>query len=397
MLPHALLGAFANSQSLLAQLIESCPAGLINQRSLAGLPAAGWLFGRAVYLELYWLRERLLGDRDLSQRVAPIFGAGQIPSPALESQLPPREHLLNWAREIQEEDLTRLANPQLLPADHELLREGWVLGHLLDEFGAIYELLLAVRQAQTMAGFDCSHQCSQPLQAANPGAEALAVSQGHYRIGARGEPAQDRELPAQIVELHNYRIARAPVSNAEFLAFMEAGGYRRDECWSAAGREHRNAGNWRHPWHWRQDVSGNWYGLGASGAADLVANEAVSGISRFEAEAFACWAAREIAACDGAVLQHEFQWETAVRTQQLPAVGRVWEWCANPLQPYEGYRVPVEPELQTRDFGTRTGVLRGGSLHTQPQLRRASYRKAGAPQARHLFSGTRLVLPPDQD
>jgi iron(II)-dependent oxidoreductase len=74
-------------------------------------------------------------------------------------------------------------------------------------------------------------------------------------------------------------------------------------------------------------------------------------------------------------------------------VGRVWEWCSNPLHPYQDYEQPVNPEM-TSHFDEKERALRGGCLHTQPQLRRPSLRVSAPPEAGYRFSGLRLVFPP---
>ena len=118
------------------------------------------------------------------------------------------------------------------------------------------------------------------------------------------------------------------------------------------------------------------------------------GINQHEAQAFARWAARRGGETVGAVVQHEYQWEAAARLGALQGTGRAWKWCANRYRPYDGYRRPSDPEQASRGFEAAHASLRGGCLHTRQVLRRTSLRHAAAPSSRHLFSGTRLVFPP---
>jgi iron(II)-dependent oxidoreductase len=201
----------------------------------------------------------------------------------------------------------------------------------------------------------------------------VEVSKGHYRIGAREDAAaMDNEMPAQIVELSSFRIARRPVTNAHWLGFMREYAYEDRTLWSEPGWSWcRKAPP--HPDHWKQDESGNWYGTGVHGPFDLTADEPVTGINRFEAEAFANWICRKGGDLEGAVIQHEYQWEVSARTRVIQDAGRCWEWCANVFQPYTGYNPPGDPEARTRDFDERHYSLRGACLHTQRPLRRASF------------------------
>ncbi|WP_456379464.1 SUMF1/EgtB/PvdO family nonheme iron enzyme [Thiolapillus sp.] len=384
------LGALSSTHQLLTQLVEDLPAADINRQYHPDLPTIGWLLGRSIYLELWWLREKILGDNDLSGRVRQFFA--QPWNLQQEQQLPPKEHLLNWAREVQDEHLSRLANPGQLP-EHPWLQHGWLVDYLVQVHGRIYEQMLSVRHARAVAQAE-ERQVKQPLQASPPVADSTEVSQGHYRIGVRDGIAFDNEQPMQMVEMRNFRISNKPADNAAWLAFLEDGGYTQDDYWSEQGRNWKQRHSITHPWHWRQDQNGNWYALGLNGPMDLLPGLPVSGISWHEAQAYANWVAAHIEGCSGAVLPHEYHWEAAARIGALQDGGRVWEWCSNRLHPYQDYETPADPEMRTREFGGNYPALRGGCIHTQPALSRISIRNAGLPDAGYLFSGVRLVFPP---
>ncbi|MCW8918236.1 MAG: formylglycine-generating enzyme family protein [Gammaproteobacteria bacterium] len=220
------------------------------------------------------------------------------------------------------------------------------------------------------------------------------MHKGHYRIGARHEDpsARDNELPPNIVELHAFRIDSQPVSNGAFLGFIQAGGYDNDNYWDEAGKAWRQD-HTKRPHHWRKDLAGNWYAIGLNGPFELVAEDAVTGISQHEASAYANWVATHGGKLAGAVVQHEYQWEVAVRTKVISDYGRAWEWCSNPFHRYTGYLEPANPEAATQQFDDGHYTLRGGSLHSQKMQRRSSHRHHALPGDRYRFSGTRLVFP----
>lgn len=390
MIPAQTLGMLNRLHAMMNHLIEDSPADDLHRRFDPDIPALGWLFGRAMYLETYLVDEKLRDDNDLSERVRHLFAADVRPSPELEGQLPPQEHLLNWALEIQDRHLTQLANPALLP-DHPWLVNGWLAEYLLQSHGQAYEAMLGSVMARALSQHPAGHRVQQVLNPSTPHTDFSEIVQGHYRIGARDGVVFDNELPAQVVELSSFRIANRPVSNAEYLAFMLDEGYRRDECWDQTAREWRDRQGIQAPWHWRRDADNNWYGVGINGACDLDADEPVGGLSHHEASAYARWAGRQ-PGLEGAVLQHEYQWEVAARTNAIGQHGRAREWCSNAFHPYDQYETPKDPELASH-FDADLISLRGASLHTQPQLRRASLRHAALPEARHLFTGLRLVLP----
>ena len=110
-----ILGRLASLHELTAHLIESTPAADINRQYHPELGSLAWYFGQSVYLETYWLREVIQGDDDLTRRVAPLFTPGAMPLAEQCAALPPADHLLNWAAEIRDTHLMRLANPGSLP------------------------------------------------------------------------------------------------------------------------------------------------------------------------------------------------------------------------------------------------------------------------------------------
>lgn len=394
MIPAQTLGALAGVHERLIQLVETQPARDVNRPFHPRLPSLGWQLGRAVYLETHLLRGVVFGDDDLSGRVRHLFGHGVIPTPELQTQLPPQDHLLNWAAEIFDHHLTLLANPRFLP-DHPLLQNGWLPAWLAQRHGLFYERMLAVLIAKTLQRLEAPYQVQQGLTPQEPRADTVRIEQGHYRIGAREGVVMDAEQPMQLVELHAYRIQRHPVSNAEYLAFMDNGGYEEDTWWDSAGSAWRKRRERCAPWHWRQDTQGAWYGIGINGPAELQPQDPVSGINAHEARAFARWAATREEALSGAVPQHEYQWEVAARLGLIEGTGRVWEWCANPFEPYDGYRAPEDPELAASGLGVSGQIcLRGACLHTQPTLRRASFRQGADAADETQFAGLRLVLPP---
>lgn len=390
-----ILGPLSSIHQMLLQLVESLPEADAGRQFHPELGSPNWYLGRSVYQELFWLRETIGGDSDLSSRVKHLFTPGFMPLAEQCAQLPPADHMLNWAHEALEQNLTLLANPGQLPA-HPLLENDRLAWFLLQEHGRNYEAMLAALVQRSLQGQAFGYQVREPLAPCQPDGQAKEIPQGHYRIGARDLPAAyDNELPPQAVELSSFRIGVQPVSNGEFLAFLQAGGYQEPGLWSEAGWAWRQARNATQPDHWCQDEQGRWYGVGINGPGDLPPNEPVLGLSQHEAQAFANWAAALGGATAGAVLPHEYQWELAARTGLLQGFGRAWEWCANPFHAYDGFEAFPSPDVSERGFERDEYTLKGGSLHTQPSLRRPSFRNHAPPEHRHLFAGTRLVFPPN--
>jgi iron(II)-dependent oxidoreductase len=388
-----ILGQLGGLQDMMRELVRRESSEQVNRPAHPDLACLSWYLGRTVFRETYWLREVVAGDADLTRRVRHLFQAGGLARAALCDQLPPPDHLLRWAAEIQDENLRRLATPGALPS-HPLLTDDRLQWFLLEAAARDYETMLAalhVRRLQQGA----DHRVAAPLDPHPPAPSLREVVQGHYRVGSRGASfAYDNELPPQAVELASFRIAARPVSNAEYLAFMEAGGYREPRFWSEEGRRWLASSDASAPLHWRRDGAGQWYGIGLNGSGDLQGDHPVAGINHHEATAFSAWSASLGGELRGTVLQHEYQWEVAARSGLLEEIGKVWEWCANGFHPYPEF-APFPDRTTSQDhFGGDRISLRGAGLHTQRCLRRASFRHWARAHSRHLFTGSRLVCPP---
>ena len=389
-----ILGQLSSLHEMMVDLLGQIPPQETQVRFHPELASLAWYLGHSVYRELYWLREVLTGDADLTARVRHLFEPGDWDAQC--TQLPPPDHLLRWSAEIWSEDLRRLATSGALPEDPRL-EEDRLQWFLLQETAGDYEAMLRVLLARRIASAPEDYRVSEPLRPQLPEPQTLAISQGHYRIGSRYEPfAYDNELPPQAVPLSNFRIARHPVSNGEYLAFMEAGGYEESSYWEAEGWAWLQTQPQRVPWQWRRDARGYWYELGINGPMDLVAQAPVSGLNYHEARAYAAWVASLGGARSGAVLQHEYQWEVAARGGELQGTGRVLEWCSNVFHPYPDFAPFPDARVSQEAFEKGTMSLRGASLHTQRCRRRASHRRFAPPEQRTLIAGMRLVFPPDQ-
>jgi ergothioneine biosynthesis protein EgtB len=194
-----------------------------------------------------------------------------------------------------------------------------------------------------------------------------AYEEGLSRIGHDGRGfAFDNELPRHRVFLEAFELASRPVTNAEYLEFIEAGGYRRPTPWLSDGWATVEARSWEAPLYWRRD-GGVFTTLTLSGRRELRPEEPVCHVSYYEADAFARWS--------GARLPTEFEWERAAaapgpdtRGGARPALRRRLGVDPESLRPLPGLPPPggragrVQREVHEQPARAARGIVRHGPL-----------------------------------
>ncbi|MGZ8218372.1 ergothioneine biosynthesis protein EgtB [Methylomagnum sp.] len=249
----------------------------------------------------------------------------------------------------------------------------------------------------------------EPAHYPSPALDWLAYSGGLREIGHAAEAgfAYDNETPRHAVYLRDYRLASRLITNAEFLEFMDAGGYERPELWLSDGWKTARQAGWRAPLYW-EERGGRWWLMTLAGLKPLDEHEPVCHVSFYEADAYARWR--------GVRLPTEAEWENAAsgcavrgnfRESGLlhPAAadgthpgepaqlfGDAWEWTQSPYAPYPGF-VPLAGSLGEYNgkFMCNQMVLRGGSCATPEAHIRATYRNFFYPWDRWQFTGIRLA------
>ncbi len=228
-----------------------------------------------------------------------------------------------------------------------------------------------------------------PAATPAPGALAwLAFDGALAEIGHQGDGfCFDNELPRHRVYVAPFQLASRLVTNGEYLAFIDAGGYCDPALWLAEGWDAVCAGRLAHPLYWRRDNAGQWHEFTLHGEQALDLARAVTHLSLYEAAACAHWM--------GARLPTEAEWELAAQAAPptlAQMFGECWQWTASSYAAYPGYAsAPGALGEYNGKFMLNQYVLRGSSSATPPGHARASYRNFFPADARWQFSGLRLA------
>lgn len=256
--------------------------------------------------------------------------------------------------------------------------------------------------------------------------ESILVKGGLYNLGYGGnEFCYDIELPEHKVYLNDYKIDSLPVTNEEYLKFIEDGGYKDYKYWLSDGWEKVKENEWEAPMYWEK-IDGVWHTLDFAGRRKINPKEPVCHVSFYEANAYCKWAGKRLpteAEWEKAALWNEekqqkllFPWgeeSPSEKTANLleshlwkcsevgahpegksPAgchqmIGDVWEWTSSEFVGYPGFKSGFD-EYNDKWF-TNQKVLRGGSFGTPTMSIRGSYRNFFRLDERWLFSGFRCA------
>jgi ergothioneine biosynthesis protein EgtB len=259
---------------------------------------------------------------------------------------------------------------------------------------------------------------SEPLKpayrAAKPGVEVnitaplafTAFDGGIYAVGHDGNGfAYDNEGPRHEELIRPFKLANRCVTNAEWVDFIEDGGYRTATLWLADGWATVNAQNWKGPLYF-EEADGGYMQTSLLGHRPVDPAAPVTHVSFFEADAFARWA--------GYRLPSEFEWEVAAANvpvegrdlgadhlRPMPAkvdgglaqmFGDVWEWTGSAYLPYPGFKAAAGAVGEYNGkFMCNQFVLKGGSCATPQGHIRRTYRNFFYPHQRWQFTGLRLA------
>ena len=256
--------------------------------------------------------------------------------------------------------------------------------------------------------------------------ENIKISGGVFEMGYSGDNfCYDVELPEHKVYINDFQIESFPVTNAQYIEFIEDGGYDDFSFWLSDGWDAVKKNEWIAPMYWEKE-NDEWITKDFTGKRKVNPDEPVCHVSFYEAAAFCKWTGKRLpteAEWEKAALWDEknnlktvFPWGNEFPTENhanlldsyiwkcanvgsyengrshygcYQMIGDVWEWTSSEFVGYPGFKSGFD-EYNDKWF-TNQKVLRGGSFGTPALSIRGSYRNFFRLDERWMLSGFRCV------
>lgn len=389
-----------------------------------------WEIGHLAWFQEKWTLRYLRGEQPLWDAADDLYDSARIPHDTRWSlPLPSRADTLAYMRRVLERALERLGG-HARTADEAYFYQ--LAAFHEDMHG---EAFVYTRQTLAYGPPPSRGSCGErelSCAAGALGAADVGVPGGKFSLGATPDLpfVFDNEKWAHEVFVPPFSISFTQVSNAEFAAFVEDGGYRRPEFWSAAGWQWRQPVHAHHPVYWLAVSDRTWHWRRYNEVIALPMKRPIIHVNWYEAEAYCRWAGRR--------LPTEAEWEKAaaepsagtlgpapakrlypwgdsppephrahldaasdgcIAVDALPGgdsafgcrqmIGNTWEWTASDFEPYPGFVADPYKEYSQPWFGGTHKVLRGGAFATRSRLVRNTFRNFYTPDRRDVLAGFR--------
>jgi len=392
-----------------------------------------WEIGHVAWFQEKWVLRGAAGLSPLRANGDALYDSAAIPHDTRwDLPLPSRQETLAYMREVRDLVIERLERGNVddneryficLSVFHEDMHN--------EAFTYTRHTLGYPPPAISTSDLGSRRSGTTTARPAGPHPGDVEVPGGRFLLGALPSESFvfDNEKWAHPVTIMPFAIARAAVSQAEFVAFVEEKGYLRRELWSDDGWRWRERERAEHPLYWKRE-GGGWLRRDFNRWVLVEPHRAMLHVNWWEAEAYCRWArcrlpteaeweaaASAEPAASGRELsqaKRRFPWGNdppapdranlgwramgAVDVGALAAgdsafgcrqmIGNVWEWTSSDFGPYPGFVTDPYKEYSEPWFGTHK-VLRGGAWTTQPRLLRNTWRNFYPPHRRDVWAGLR--------
>jgi iron(II)-dependent oxidoreductase len=383
----------------------------------------GWHFGHVGRTEEYWIAHKAFGRPVVDDHLSFLFA--DLPDNPKDNRvhLPSREQIVEYLARTRTLTLDLLDQAEFDPTS-PFLRDGYAwdfaVQHECQHQETICELLQLIQKQQDHPPFQAA-EWHQPKET-----EMVQIPRGTFTMGSDAHCSYDNEKREHAVQVDAFKLDKTPVTAAQWLRFMNDGGYQRQELWTADGWAWRCTEDAEMPEYWVRTAGGFAY-IGPNGIRQIEPDEPVSSISWFEADAYARWAGKR--------LPSEEEWEYAARfdphtqscrfypwgdeqpnsrtavsgistwgpqpvgskpcgqsaTGCLDMAGNVWEWTSSRFLAYPGFEAFPYDGYSSDHMKGEHYCCRGGSWATAAPILRCSFRNWYVPTYRQGFLGLRCA------
>jgi iron(II)-dependent oxidoreductase len=386
-----------------------------------------WEIGHVAWFHEYFILRRLDGRDPLLGNADALYDSMLVPHRSRwDLPLPSLEDTLDYLRRVHAALIGRL-NGSMASAEESFLYQLTTFHEDMHTEAFTYTRQTLGRREPSFAVASCLDKPTGPW----PG--DVDVPGGLFLLGSSPSApfVFDNEKWAHPIMVEPFRISRAPVTNAEFLAFVEDGGYQNRHFWDHEGWSWLKSVGAEHPVHWIPEAAGRWIVRRFDRTEALRPHQPIIHVSWYEANAWCTWAGRR--------LPTESEWEVAASAELTPEgglsgrkrtypwgealptihyanldggalgcidvaacpkgdspwgcrqmIGNVWEWTASTFKPYPGFSPDAYREYSEPWFGSRK-VLRGGAWATRGRMITNTFRNFFPPDRRDIFAGFRTV------
>jgi iron(II)-dependent oxidoreductase len=379
-----------------------------------------WELGHVAWFQEKWVLRHLRGRPPLVAHADALWDSAAVAHDTRWGlPLPSRQETLRFTKDVLDRVL------DALPAGEVGVREAYFHWLALMHEDMHGEAFTYTRQTLGYPAPPLSDTDVRPVGPAGDSTDDVALPGGEFLLGATPGDVFvfDNEKWAHPVRVAPFAIARAPVTNGEFAAFVDDGGYRRDDLWSDDGLAWRRQASAPHPVYWIPDANG-WRTRHFDQVRPLPPDLPVIHVNWYEADAYCRWAGRRLpteaewemaaAAAPGGA-RRRYPWgdappaperanldaahlgpvpvgalaagDSAFGCRQM--LGNVWEWTSTPFAPYPGFVIDPYKEYSQPWFDGRHSVLRGGCWATRARLIRNTWRNFYTRDRRDVFAGFR--------
>jgi ergothioneine biosynthesis protein EgtB len=431
-----LLARFARNRARTRTLFELLDESAYYERPIALRNPVVFYEGHLPAFAVNTLLKRGLGQPGIDEHLETIFARGIDPDSEAAAVArgnpawPTREVVRAFADEADRRIADVLAHADLVRDDHPLLRHAQAVWAILEHEEMHQETLaymwhqLPYSRKRKPSGYVTLEDGSgRP-----PSADVVPIPAGATTLGTNlleAPFAWDNELPSHTVAVDAFTIDMHNVTNARFLEFVAAGGYRDPTWWRAEDWRWIQSQSIQHPGFWEHDGQ-NWYWRGMFERVPLPPAWPVY-VTWEEAAAYARWSGGRLpteaeyhraAFGTSSSEQRPHPWGDAepsparanvdfdrwdpVDAGSRPAgtsafgvhdlAGNGWEWTSTVFSGFEGFEpLPSYPEYSAEFFDGQHFVIKGGSPVTVRELLRRGFRNWFRPSYPYVYATFRCV------